>query len=355
MSRVVLVVPGRLDTSTGGYGYDRRMVEGLRRRDWAVEVRELEGSFPHPTAAHLETAAAALAALPQGSVVIVDGLALGAMPGVIEHEAGRLDLVGLVHHPLADETGLSAAEATRLETSERRALGLVRRVVVTSPATARTLARYGVDRSRITVIEPGTDRAPLSAGSSGDAGLHLLAVGSIVPRKGYDVLFKALRSLDVRADWRLIVVGSVERDPVLVARLRAELTAGDLEGRVCLAGETDERGVAACYDEADLFVTSTLYEGYGMAVAEAIARGLPVIGTPTGGIPDLLADGAGVLVPIGDVDRLADALRRVITDSGFRRSLRQGSLRARDRLASWDAAAVRMEGVLRDSPRTTPD
>jgi glycosyltransferase involved in cell wall biosynthesis len=345
MNRVVLVVPGRLDTSTGGYGYDRHIVAGLRRREWSVDVRQLAGSFPRPTAADLEGAASVFAGLADDSLVIVDGLALGAMPEVVAHEAGRLHLIGLVHHPLADETGLPAAEAAELEASERRALGFVRRVVVTSAATARTLARYNVTPSRIAVVEPGTDRAPVAAGSGGNA-LQMLGVGSIVPRKGYAVLFEALARLEVEIEWRLTVVGSVERDPPLVARLRAQLAADRLDGRVCLAGETDERGMAACYNRADLFITPTLYEGYGMAVAEAIARGLPVIGTPTGGIPNLLADGAGLLVPIGDVPALAGAIRRVLTEPAVLGELKAGALRARDRLPDWDATAARMERVL---------
>jgi glycosyltransferase involved in cell wall biosynthesis len=343
--RVVLVVPGRLDTSTGGYGYDRRIVEGLRRPGWVVDVRELGGAFPRPTVADLENAAAIFASLPTGILVLVDGLALGAMPCVIERETGRLEIVALVHHPLADETGLSAAEAGKLEASERRAIGFVRHVVVTSPATARTLARYGVGESRIAVVEPGTDPAPVATGSGGDR-LHMVAVGSVIPRKGYDVLVEALALADVGRDWRLTVVGSVDRDPRLVGRLRARLVTHGFEGRVRLLGETDQRGVAACYDNADLFVTPTLYEGYGMAVAEALARGLPVIGTPTGDIPALLADGAGVLVPIGDVGALADALSRALTQPDFLNELKAGALRARDRLPGWDVAAARMEAAL---------
>jgi glycosyltransferase involved in cell wall biosynthesis len=264
---------------------------------------------------------------------------------VVEREAERLEIVALVHHPLADEVGLSRADAARLEASERRALGVARRVVVTSPATARTLARYGVADARLTVIEPGTDPAPVGRGSGGRE-LHLLAVGSVIPRKGYEILVDALALLGANGEWRLTVVGSLERAPKLVDELRARLVARGLDRHVRLIGEMDETAVAACYDVADLFVTPTLYEGYGMAVAEALSRGLPVIGTPTGGIPSLLSDGAGVLVPIGDAGALADVLRRAMTEPDFLSALRAGALRARDRLPSWSAAAARMEAVL---------
>ena len=115
------MIPGDLETRTGGYGYDRRIIAGLRERGWTVHVLGLDASFPTPTPAAREQAARAIAAIPNGALVLVDGLALGALPGEIEREAGRLSVVALVHHPLAAETGLDPALASVLEISERRA------------------------------------------------------------------------------------------------------------------------------------------------------------------------------------------------------------------------------------------
>src|SRR5207247_8751015 len=169
MTSLVLIVPGSLDTLTGGYGYDRRMAIELADRGWSVVVRELDGSFPLPTPAARDHAAGVLGAIAEDTTVLVDGLALGALPAEIEREAARLRVVGLVHHPLAAETGLDAGTAAQLEASERRALAAVPLVIVTSRATAETLAADGVDRHRLIVVEPGTDRAPLAHGSQGAA------------------------------------------------------------------------------------------------------------------------------------------------------------------------------------------
>jgi len=163
-------VPGDLQSATGGYGYDRRIIAGLREAGWRVNVHALDGSFPFPTAAALEHAGAVFSGIPEGALAIADGLALGAMPEVAERHAGRVRLVALVHHPLAVETGLSRESASRLEQSERAALRSARHVVVTSEATAEALAPYDVPRARISVIVPGTDAAPLAAGSSGGSG-----------------------------------------------------------------------------------------------------------------------------------------------------------------------------------------
>src|SRR5262245_26083252 len=211
MSALTFIVPGSLDTLTGGYGYDRRIVRGLRAAGWTVEVVELPGSFPYPTADALDDAARALASIPSDATVVIDGLACGAMPEQVEREAARLRIVALVHHPLAAETGLDQAVAEQLEAQERRALGGVRLVVVTSRATAAALAHYDVAGNRLRVVEPGTDQAPLARGS-GTAVINLLCVAALVARKGHEILLRALAAVPQQHPWHLACVGSLDRD-----------------------------------------------------------------------------------------------------------------------------------------------
>jgi glycosyltransferase involved in cell wall biosynthesis len=345
--QIHVVVPGRLDTRTGGYGYDREIVAGLERRGWTVRVHEIPGSFPVPSVESRQAAAAALAELPDGAAVVVDGLALGALPDEAAREASRLRLIALVHHPLADETGLAADARAGLEASERRALAAARHVVVTSPRTAAALDRYGVAGSSITVIEPGTDPAPQARGSNGGV-VELLCVATVVPRKGHDVLVRALAAMP-DASWHLTCVGGLDRDEPWAASVRAEVAASGLAPRIAFAGELEREPLDVRYDAADVFVLPTWYEGYGMAVAEALARGLPVVSTATGAIADLVGDDAGLLVPPGDAAALATALSSVVTDAALRARLSGGAQRARARLRSWDDAAELMartiEGV----------
>ena len=138
------------------------MIGGLRAIGWTVRLVRLDDTFPFPTAAARAEAAAALAAIADGELTIIDGLALGALPDEAAAHATRLPMIALVHHPLALETGLTAEQAATLEASERRALAAARQVVVTSRATAATLSQYDVEPARITTIEPGTDPAPLA-------------------------------------------------------------------------------------------------------------------------------------------------------------------------------------------------
>ena len=347
---IVVLVPGRLKTRTGGYEYDRRMIAGLRERGWRVDVRELDASFPHPTPAAREDAARQLAAIPNGTTALIDGLALGSLPAEVEREASRLRIVALVHLPLASEIGLDRDTAAHLESSERRALAAAVLVVVTGRATLDALSHDSVRPDRIALVEPGTDRAPLSRGSIG-APLRLLSVAAITAGKGHEILFRALEALP-NHDWVLTCAGSLDRDPSAVERLRARLRTGGLKDRVSLVGELDADALEVCYNRADVFVLATLHETYCMAVAEALAHGLPIVSTATGAIPQLVGAGrngeqpAGLLVPPGDVDALTAALSKLVGDARLRGQLAEGARRVRDRLPTWDEAVDKMAAAL---------
>src|SRR5438874_1429459 len=176
--RVTLVVPGSIHTHTGGYEYDRRIVAALRDRGWTVDVREIDGSFPNPTRTALDEAAGVLAGVASGGVVLIDGLAAGAMPDELEREARRLRIVPIVHMPLASDAGIDAGTAAQFEAKERRSVTCAKRVVVTGASTATLLASYGVPADRIARVEPGTDRGPIASGSRSTDCRHLLCVAT---------------------------------------------------------------------------------------------------------------------------------------------------------------------------------
>jgi glycosyltransferase involved in cell wall biosynthesis len=344
MPSLVFIVPGRLTTLTGGSIYDRRMIEGLRQRGWAVDVHEVSESFPRPSADALDEAARALASIADGRTVIVDGLAFGAMPDVVRPHARRLKTVALVHLLLAAEIGLDPAEAREMEASERRALGLAKAVVVTGATTSAAVANSGIAPQKIIIVEPGTDLASIASGST-DKTLRLLCVATISPGKGHESLIRALAA-NRDLDWMLTCAGSLTRYPATVERVRQLLAAEGIADRVALLGEVEAASLEAHYLQADVFVLNSLQETYGMAVAEAVAHGLPVVGTRTGAIPRLLGDGAGLIVEPGNQGTLTDALRRALGDAGLRARLRDGARRARRRLEPWDAAVRRMAEVL---------
>ncbi|MGE3956960.1 MAG: glycosyltransferase family 4 protein [Vicinamibacterales bacterium] len=341
---LTFVIPGDLRTRTGGYGYDREIIAGLRTAGWAVEVVSLPGEYPFPTLDEQEKAAAAFSALPDGARVLVDGLAFGVLPDVAARERERLSLIALVHHPLGLETGLDPFVSQLLLAAERDALACARAVIVTSRRTVEAVVDLGVPAPSIAVVEPGTAPAAIAAGSGGGP-LHLLCVASITPRKGHLTLLEALEQV-CHHEWRLTCVGSLDRDAAYGRGVAQRLASRPLAGRVTLAGELAGAPLDALYDTADLFVLPTHYEGYGMVVAEALARALPVVSTPTGAIADLVGDAAGVLVAPGDATALAAALDRLLSDTGELERLRRGAERVRQSLPTWADASARMGDAL---------
>ncbi len=327
------VIPGDLQAATGGYAYDRRIIAGLRALGWQVTVHALDESFPQPTSAALAQAHDIFNRLPEQSRVLVDGLAAGAMPQVLYAHAARLRLLALVHHPLAEEGGLSREVAQQLAESERLALRAVRHVIVTSRATKRALSKYGVDPARVSVAQPGTDVAPRARGPR-SAILRLLCVAAVIPRKGHDLLLEALAPL-ANLPWHLTCVGSLTRSPGTAQQLRAQLQRLGLTERVTLAGEVDAATLTRYYCAADVFVLPTRLEGFGMAVAEALSYGLPVISTPVGGIADLVGSSAGILVAPQDPETLRAALRRVMDDPALLQSLAFGAAQVAATLTGW--------------------
>jgi glycosyltransferase involved in cell wall biosynthesis len=343
--RVAFAVPGDLATPTGGYAYDRRMIAELGHLGWQVDLLDLGDGFPWPNEATRMTARTQLLALPAGRTIVVDGLALGVLPETASQLAGRNPLLALVHHPLALEHGLSVEQAETLRASERAALVAVQGVVVTSAATARLVASdYGVPAERITVARPGSDPAPPAQGGK-DGVVRLLSVGAVVPRKGFDVLMAALATLP-DLSWRLTIVGDRTRDRHAAARLDADIARHAFENRVTALGAVSPQRLAALYAEADMFVLASRFEGYGMAYAEAIAHGLPVIGTNGGAIPDTVPPDAGLLVAPGDSEALAQVLRRVIGDAGLRRRLADAARAAAPKLPTWRQSAEIFAGAL---------
>jgi glycosyltransferase involved in cell wall biosynthesis len=326
---------------TGGYLYDRHIAEGLRDCGWQVAVHALDASFPRPTASALAHAAGVFAALPDGALAVVDGLALGGLAATLHAQHSRLKVVALVHHPLALETGLDASGRGALYAAERDALGFADRVIVTSQWTRQQLGDYGVAAESIGVVTPGTRPTRARSGPAGTPH-RLLCVASLTPRKGHAVLLDALVGLR-RNDWRLDCIGSADMDPECAAALRTQIDKLDLGSQVRLLGAIDPDELADRYAAADTFVLASHLEGYGMVFGEALAAGLPIVGTEAGAIPHVVPAAASLLVPAGDSAALAGALALVLDGGALWQQLAAAALAARATLPRWTDAVRQFE------------
>jgi glycosyltransferase involved in cell wall biosynthesis len=342
---VAFAVPGNLDAPTGGYAYARRLLQLLPSQGVRARHVALPGSFPHPSGVDLDRTRQSLLDTPRNAILLIDGLAYGAMPADCAAALGR-PIVALVHHPLGFESGLSPDQRSILLASEAAALAVASRVIVTSPRIARLLASaFTVPPERIRVAEPGVEPAARAQGTGSP--VQLLAVGAVSPRKGHDILVEALSGLK-DLDWRLRIAGSLDRDPGTVRNLRRGVAAKGLGDRIALAGAVPASALDRLYRTADVFVSASLFEGYGMALAEAMAHGLPLVASTGGAAAETVADGAGLKVPPNDVDALRDALRRLITQPHLRRDLSKGSWAAGQRLPCWGKTAATVARVLRE-------
>jgi len=352
MRNLIFVYPGDLTTPTGGYAYDRRMIEGLERCGWQIQLISLGEGYPFINQTQSDYARSKLLSLTRGVPVVIDGLALGALPDLAPEIASRHPLIALIHHPLAFEYGLSDPEIIHLKQSETQALKNVAGVIANSPATARDLNQhYGINPEIVHVVLPGTDPIrrfePMKPWCVDFcSSINLLSVGSIIPRKGFHDLIPALEPL-IDLPWTLSIAGDTSRNAEAYERLIMDIKHFQLEGRIHILGVVSNDELENLYAKADIFVLASLFEGYGMVYAEAMAHGLPIIATSGGAIPDTVPEEAGLLVTPGDIPALTLALKKLITDSTYRAQLSTGALQASLLQPTWEDAIQNFETTLK--------
>ena len=355
MTTVHVIVPEGIDDPTrasGGNTYDRRVCQGLAALGWSVHEHAVPGAWPRPGADGHAALARAVRRLPDGAVVLLDGLIASAAPEALVPHAVRLRQVVLVHMPLGHRPPADEADVVRAR--EREVLAAAAAIVTTSAWTRGRLEElYALPADRVHVAEPGVDAAGLAPGTA--AGAALLCVAAVTPDKGHDVLLDGLASA-ADLPWRCSCVGSLDRDPAFADGVRRATRRKGLGGRVRFPGPRTGPELDRAYAAADLLVLASHAETYGMVVTEALARGLPVLAAEVGGLSEALGHGddgtrPGLLVPPGDPAALGAALRRWLGDAALRGRLRRAARERRASLRGWPATTSVLAGVLAGAAR----
>ncbi len=334
---IAFLVPGPIAAISGGYGYDRRIIAELRAAGHTVDLHELTGHHPLPDGEARASARAAWAAIPPDALPVIDGLGLPAFDGLIDRVA-----IGLIHHPTSLEAGFSEPDTQALADIEKRLFPSLAGCITTSDTTAATLAKdFAVER--LAAVVPGTDPALRSPGSDTPT-CRIIAIGTLIPRKGHELLLRALARL-FDLDWHLTIAGGAP-DPVHAATLQNLAEDLAIGQRVAFAGTLTGDALQSLWQSADVFALATQYEGYGMAIAEALKRGLPIAITKGGAAAALAPDEAGIICEVGDLVTYSKALRRVIFDTDLRAEMAEVAWKAGAALPGWPAQGTAFAAAL---------
>jgi glycosyltransferase involved in cell wall biosynthesis len=338
------VVPDAIDDParvSGGNIYDQRVRAGLRKSGWDVRVVLVPDGSGDPGARTFSD-------LPDGALVLVDGLIAVHNSEALAAQSSRLRIV-LLAHMVASVVGEAIPPGTQDRTiadRERQALSAATRIIATSEWTraeliSRDLARPG----SVVVAQPGTEPAEATVASR--SGGRMLCVGVVAPHKGQDLMVAALANLTEIDGWSCSLVGSLDVAPTFVDELMRTIRSSRLTTRTSLVGVLTGRELDREFGRADLIVVPSRIESFGMVVAEAGARGIPVVATRVGGITEATSDSAAaILVPADDPWALEVVLRQWLVSPERRGDLKTAALEARGTARTWSTTLAIIESLL---------
>lgn len=350
MLRVSLITLGDPEQLTGGYLYHRRVAAAAAHHDATVRFESCpDAVFP---LAVVTAQRAWQRANRDTDVVVVDSIAAALVAPWSRRPAAPL--VGMLHQVPGgiDHRSLRTRIQARLDLRTYRRARLL---MVASETLADDLRARGFAAETIRVVAPGCDPAPPARGVPDvRAGRRVafLCVANWIPRKGILDVLDAIAQLPAGAA-TLHLVGDDAVDRRYTRRVRARLEDPALAERVVVHGALSAGEVSALYASVDAFVLPSTNEPYGTVLGEALAAGLPVVGWDAGNLPHLAAhDREAVIVPVGDHQELASALRRLAEDDAYRQRL-GGAARRRGRsLPKWEDTARQFFASLREVIRT---
>ncbi|WP_224214669.1 glycosyltransferase family 4 protein [Natrinema longum] len=345
--RVGLTLYGSIDERSGGFRYDRKLLEGLRRAGDAVELVELPWRAYHRGLLDNGSRTLRKRLRVDVDVMLQDEL---AHPSLV-HTNRQLPypVVSIVHHLRASEP---RPLAPLYRAVERRYLATVDGVVCNSAVTREAVTDLGVDPDRTVVAPPAGDRFDPSVDAetidsrARAEPLRVIFVGNIAPRKGLDTLVEGLAAAEPDAE--LTVVGrSVDEE--YAASVRRSVRTHSLEDRVSMTGELTDEELETALRSSHVLAVPSRYEGFGIVYLEGMSFGLPALASRAGGATDVVTHGeTGLLVDPDDPAAVAAALRTFANDPDRLAAMGRAAKRRYERHPDWEETTARVRRLLAD-------
>lgn len=353
--RIGLIIYGSLDTLSGGFLYDRKLVEYLREQGDQVEVISLPWrDYGHHLGDNLSGSLLHRLAGLSLDLLIQDELNHPSLFWLNRRLRSHADypIVAIVHHLRGCEPRPAWQNKIYLWI-ERNYLDTVDAFVFNSQTTRQVVGSVlKKDRPGVVAYPAGDRLSPqiseqeIIARAHQPGPLKLFFLGNIVPRKGLDVLLDALKQVP-KDRWVLSVAGGLSFDRVYNREIQYQAQTPYLEGMVHFLGPSDADELKSHMRDSHLLVLPSFYEGYGIAYLEGMGFGLPAIGTTAGAAKEIITHGEnGFLIEPGDSSALAQCLRETAVDRDLLEKL---SLGARQRYLAhptWEDSTRRIREFL---------
>ena len=319
MKHLHFLIPGDINTLTGGYVYDKTIIGGLRKIGYRVTVHQLAPDFPFPASESLIQCSKLIGSIPEGQPILIDSLIFSPIGEILSDLNGKNPVIAIIHLPLSRNPNFSRIVQEKLAGLEKKALNYAQKIVAVSEFTKQLLTGYGTEPSDIQVICPGVFSVPRKLNFP-ELPEKLLTVGSYLPGKGQLVLVQALAQLK-HLSWSLTMYGIKDFDPAYVQSIIQFIESENISDRIFINSPISGKELNTSYLNADLFLLPSYFENFCMSLNEALVHGLPVITTHAGGIPYSVPHHMGLFTEPGNVGDLTEAIRSVLIDPLLYRKL----------------------------------
>jgi len=339
------LIPGDIDTLSSCYIYDKRLVEGLKKKGHDVEVYRLGDDFPFPSEDSLNHCHKVIKSIPSAEPIIIDSLAFGTIPSILKEVSATNPIVALIHLPLSMDPNYSAYQRTLFTSPEMEAFSLATKFVVSSEYTFEILLNLGIEAHKINLIIPGIDHFPQKKNYP-EKPAKLLSIANLCRSKDHAILVRALTALKDK-DWVLHCYGNLDMDRDCLADFQAMIRKNSLQKKILVHATISGKELSDAYLDADLFVHPSDFEIYGMALAEALAHGIPVIASTGGGICKTVPAKMGQFFKPSDVYGLQSILEELFENPDVYKKLYTQALTFAKNAQTWEKSADLFEEAIK--------